>query len=145
MKIAIGSDHAGFKAKEMVKEFLKRKKIETKDFGAYSEASVDYPDYAYPVAEAVARGEFDRGILICGSGVGVTIVANKVKGIRAVLAYDTYTAKQSRQHGDANVLTLAGRKMTRAKVNKIVDAWLKTEFSGEERHLRRIRKIEKDA
>jgi len=143
MKIAIGSDHAGFKAKELVKAFLKRKKIETKDFGTFSEESVDYPDYAYPVAEAVAKGEFDRGILICGSGVGVTIVANRVKGIRAVLAYDTYTAKQSREHGDANILTLAGRKMTKAKADKIVDVWLKTKFSGEERHLRRVRKIEK--
>ena len=143
MKIAIGSDHAGFKAKELVKDYLKEKEIETKDFGTYSEESVDYPDYAYPVAEAVARGEVDRGILICGSGVGVTIVANKVKGIRAVLAYDTYTAKQSREHGDANVLTLAGRKMTKDNVAEIVGAWLTTEFSGEERHLRRIRKIEK--
>ncbi|MDD5383127.1 MAG: ribose 5-phosphate isomerase B [Candidatus Margulisbacteria bacterium] len=143
MKIAIGSDHAGFKLKEIVKNYLKRKKLEFKDFGASSEESVDYPDYAFPVAEAVARGEFDRGILICGSGVGVTITANKVKGIRAVNAYDTYSAKQSRQHGDCNVLCLAGRKLTRAKATKIVDVWLKTEFSGEERHLRRIKKIEK--
>ena len=143
MKIAIGSDHAGFKAKEIIKAFLERKKIAVKDFGAYSEESVDYPDYAYPVADAVAKGEFDRGILICGSGVGMTIVANRVKGIRAVLAYDTYTARQSREHGDANILTLAGRKMTRAKADKIVAVWLKTKFSGKERHLRRIRKIER--
>jgi len=142
MKVAIGSDHAGFKAKEIIKAYLKRKKIEFKDFGTTSEESVDYPDFGYPVARAVARGEFDRGILICGSGVGMTIVANKVKGIRAVLAHDTYTAKQSRQHGDCNVLCLAGRKLTKAKANKIVDVWLKTDFSGEERHLRRIRKIE---
>lgn len=143
MKIAIGSDHAGFKLKEIIKNYLKRKKIEFKDFGTHSEESVDYPDYAFPVAEAVARGEFDRGILTCGSGVGATIAANKVKGIRAVNAYDTYTAKQSRAHGDCNVLSLAGRKLSRAKATKIVDVWLKTEFSGEERHLRRIRKIEK--
>lgn len=143
MKIAVGSDHAGYKAKEMVKDFLKRKNIEVKDFGTNSEESVDYPDFAYPVAEAVARGEYDRGILVCGSGVGVTIVANRVRGVRAVLAYDTYTAKQSREHGDANVLTLAGRKMTRAKVDKIVDTWLKTKFSDEERHKRRINKIDK--
>jgi ribose 5-phosphate isomerase B len=143
MKIALGADHAGYKLKEIIKNYLKRKKIEFKDFGTHSEESVDYPDYAFPVAEAVARGEFERGILMCGSGVGATIVANKVKGIRAVNAYDTYTAKQSRQHGDCNVLSLAGRKLSRAKATKIVDVWLKTEFSGEERHLRRIRKIEK--
>ena len=143
MKIAIGSDHAGFKMKEIVKAYLKRKKIAFKDFGTYSEESVDYPDYAYPVAEAVARKEFERGILICGSGVGVTITANKVKRIRAANAYDTYTAKQSRQHGDCNVLTLAGRKLTKAQARKIVAVWLKTEFSGDERHLRRIRKIER--
>jgi ribose 5-phosphate isomerase B len=143
MKIAIGADHAGFKLKEILNNYLKRKKIEFKDFGTYSKESVDYPDYVYPVAEAVAKGEFERGIVICGSGVGACIVANKVKGIRAVLAHDTYTAKQSREHGDANVLCLAGKKLTKAKATKIVDLWLKTEFSGEERHLRRIRKIER--
>jgi len=143
MKIALGADHAGYKLKEIIKNYLKRKKIDFKDFGTHSEESVDYPDYVFPVAEAVARGEFNRGIIMCGSGVGATIVANKVKGIRAVNAYDTYTAKQSRQHGDCNVLSLAGRKLSRAKATKIVDVWLKTEFSGEERHLRRIRKIER--
>ncbi|MFC1510826.1 ribose 5-phosphate isomerase B [Candidatus Margulisiibacteriota bacterium] len=142
MKIAIGSDHAGYKVKELIKGYLKRKKIEFKDFGTHSEESVDYPDYARPVAEAVAKGNFDRGILVCGSGVGMTITANKVKGVRAVLAHDTYTAKQSRQHGDCNVLCLAGHKLTRAKATKIVDVWLKAKFSGEERHARRIRKIE---
>lgn len=142
MKVAIGSDHAGYKIKEIIKNYLKRKKIEFKDFGTFSEESVDYPDFAYPVAKAVAKGEFDRGIVICGSGVGVTITANKVKGIRAVNAYDTYSAKQSRQHGDCNVLCLAGRKLSRAKVTRIVDVWLKTEFSGDERHVRRLRKIE---
>jgi len=143
MKIAIGADHAGFKLKEIISNYLKRKKIEFKDFGTHSEESVDYPDYVYPVAESVAKSEFDRGIVVCGSGVGACIVANKVKGIRAVLAHDTYTAKQSREHGDANVLCLAGRKLTKAKATRIVDLWLKTEFSGEERHLRRIRKIER--
>ncbi len=143
MRIAIGSDHAGFKLKEIIKNYLKRKNIDFKDYGTNSSESVDYPDYAYLVAEAVARGEFDRGILLCGSGVGMVVVANKVRGIRAVNAYDTYTAKQSRQHGDCNVLCLAGRKLSRAKATKIVDVWLKTKFSGEERHLRRIRKIER--
>ncbi len=142
MKVAIGADHAGFKLKGIINNYLKRKEIEFKDFGTHSEESVDYPDYARPVAEAVAAGGYDRGIIICGSGVGACIVTNKVRGIRAVLAHDTYTAKQSRQHGDCNVLCLAGRKLTRAKATKIVDVWLKTDFSGEERHLRRIRKIE---
>lgn len=142
MKLALASDHAGYKLKEIIKAFLKRKKIAFKDFGTFSEESVDYPDFARPAAEAVAKGEFERGIFFCGSGVGVTIVANKVKGIRAVNAYNTHIAKQSRQHGDCNVLCLAGRKLTRAKATKIVDAWLKAKFSGEERHLRRIAKIE---
>src|SRR3989339_2100869 len=137
MKIAIGSDHAGFKMKEIVKAYLKRKKIEFKDFGAYSEESVDYPDIGFPLAKAVAKGEFERGIFICGSGVGVTIVANKVKGIRAVNAYNSYTAKQSRQHGDCNVLCLAGRNPNKAKATKMVSVWLKARFSGDERHLRR--------
>jgi len=145
VKIAIGSDHAGYKLKEIIKAYLKRKKIDFKDFGTNSQESCDYPDLAYPVAKAVAKQEFDRGILICGSGVGVTITANKVKGIRAVNAYDTYTAKQSREHGDCNVLCLAGRKLTRAKATKIVDVWLKTKFLNDERHLRRIKKIEEDA
>ena len=142
MKVAIGSDHAGFKMKEIIKAYLKRKKIDFKDFGTDSEESVDYPDYARPVAEAVAKGKFDRGIVVCGSGVGVTITANKVKGIRAVNAYDTYTAKQSRQHGDCNVLAIAGKKLSRAKATKIVSVWLKTKFSGEARHKRRLGKIE---
>ena len=143
MKIAIGSDHAGYKLKEEIKTFLKRKKIAVRDFGTTSEESCDYPDFAYPAAKAVAAGKFDRGILICGSGVGMTIVANKVAGIRAVNAYDIEIAKQSRLHGDCNVLCLAGRKMKREKALKIVDVWLKTPFSNEERHLRRLRKIEK--
>lgn len=142
MRIALGSDHAGYGLKEIIRKYLDRKKVEYRDLGTHSEESVDYPDYARPVAEAVASGQFERGIIICGSGVGACIVANKVKGIRAVLAHDTYTARQSREHGDCNVLCLAGRKLTRAKGTKIVDVWLKTEFSGEERHLRRIRKIE---
>jgi len=143
VKIAIGSDHAGYKLKEEIKTFLKRKKIAVRDFGTTSEESCDYPDFAYPAAKAVAAGKFDRGILICGSGVGMTIVANKVAGIRAVNAYDIEIAKQSRLHGDCNVLCLAGRKMKREKALKIVDVWLKTPFSNEERHLRRLRKIEK--
>lgn len=143
MKIAIGSDHAGFKLKKHIIGYLKKKNIRYKDFGADSEESCDYPDIAFPVARSVAERKFDRGILICGSGVGMTIVANKVKGIRAVNAYDIYSAKQSRVHGDCNVLCLAGRKLSRAEALKIVEVWLKTPFSGEERHLRRIKKIDR--
>lgn len=142
MKIAMASDHAGYKLKEELKKFVERKGHEAVDFGTNSEASCDYPDFARPAAEAVSGGKADRGILICGSGVGVTIVANKVRGIRAVLVHDVYTAKQSREHGDCNVLTLAGKKITKAKAHKIVAVWLKTKFSGDERHIRRIRKIE---
>ncbi|NQU18303.1 MAG: ribose 5-phosphate isomerase B [Candidatus Saganbacteria bacterium] len=142
MKIAMGSDHAGYALKEDLKKFLERKGHEVKDFGTHSEESVDYPDYARPAAESVAKGEAERGIVICGSGVGVTIVANKVRGVRAVLANNIYTARQSREHGDCNVLTLAGKKIPRAKAHKLVTVWLKTKFSGGERHLRRIRKIE---
>lgn len=142
MKIAIGSDHAGFKLKEEIKKYLERQKIEYKDYGTNSEEACDYPDFAFPVAEAVSSGKADRGILICGSGVGMVVAANKVKGIRAVNAYDEYTAKQSREHGDCNVLCLAGRKLSTDQALKIVDIWFKTPFSNEERHLRRIRKIE---
>jgi ribose 5-phosphate isomerase B len=141
MKIALGSDHAGFALKQKIKAYLKKKKIKFFDFGTDSEESCDYPDFAYPAARAVAKKKYDRGILICGSGVGVTVVANKVKGIRAVNAYDVYTAKQSREHGDCNVLCLAGRKLTTAKALAIVKAWLTTPFSNDPRHLRRIRKI----
>ena len=143
MKIAIGSDHAGFKLKEEIKKYLEAEKIAYKDFGTSSEESTDYPEFAFAVAKDVAAGKFDRGILICGSGVGMTIAANKVKGIRAVNAYDEYTARQSREHGDCNVLCLAGRKLGIDQALKIVDIWLKTPFSNEERHLRRIKQIER--
>ena len=143
MKIAIGSDHAGFKLKEEIKHYLSVKKIKFQDFGTYSEKPCDYPDYAYPVARAVAAKKFDRGILLCGSGVGVSITANRVKGVRAVNVNDVYTARQSREHGDANILCLAGRRLTKAKALKILAVWLATPFSGEARHLRRLRKIDR--
>jgi ribose 5-phosphate isomerase B len=143
LRIAIGSDHAGFKLKELIKHYLSGKKIAYQDFGTYSEAPCDYPDFAKPVAKAVAAKKFERGILICGSGVGVTIAANRVKGIRAVNVYNLYTAKQSRQHGDANILCLAGRRMKKDTALKILKVWLETPFSGDERHQRRIGKIDK--
>ena len=142
MKIAIGSDHAGYKLKEAIKKYLDKKNIASKDFGTFSAESCDYPDFAFPVARAVAAGKFDRGILICGSGVGVTVTANRVKGIRAVNAFNVYTARQSRAHGDSNVLCLAGKKLPTAAALRILKVWLTTSFSGEERHLRRINKLD---
>ena len=143
MKIAIGSDHAGFELKRRLIAYLKKNGLTYKDFGTASEASCDYPDYAFPVAEAVAAGRFDRGVLICGSGVGVTITANRVKGVRAVNVTNLYTARQSREHGDANVLCLAGQRLPPKKALRILEVWLKTPFSGDERHLRRIRKLDR--
>ena len=143
MKIALGSDHGGYKLKEEILKYLQGEKYEVKDFGTHSEESCDYPDFAFAVAEAVAKGEFDRGILFCGSGVGVTITANKVPGIRAVNAYNEEIARQSREHGDCNVLALGGRYIEAEAAKKIVDVWLKTPFSGDERHRRRIKKIDR--
>ncbi len=142
MKIAIGSDHAGFALKQELTGYLKKQGHAVRDFGTDSEASCDYPDFAFPVARAVAAGEYERGILICGSGVGVTITANRVKGIRAVNVNNLYTARQSREHGDANVLCLAGQRLPVKKALRILEVWLKTPFSGGERHLRRIRKLD---
>ena len=143
MKIAIGSDHAGFELKQKIVQYLKKKKITVKDFGTYSEQSCDYSDFAFPVARAVAGKKFDRGILICGSGVGMSVAANRIKGVRAVNVNDLYTARQSRQHGKANILCLGGRRLSAAKALKILSVWLKTPFSGKARHLRRIKKIDK--
>lgn len=139
--IFLGADHAGFELKEKLKEFLTKKKIEFEDLGAFVlDEGDDYPDIAFKVAERVAR-ENVRGILICKSGDGMEIAANKVKGIRAVTACDTYSAKMSREHNDANILALSGKKLSFEKMKKIVMVWLNTEFTGEERHVRRIKKI----
>ena len=143
MKIAVGSDHGGLKLKNEIKKYLTGLGHIIKDFGTDTEQSCDYPDFAYPAAEAVAKGECEKGILFCGSGVGVSIVANKVPGIRAVNAMSVEIAKQSREHGDANVLTLGGKYVSVEDAKNIVDVWLKTPFSGDERHLRRIKKIER--
>jgi len=142
MKIALASDHGGFKLKEEIKTYLSSLGHSIKDFGTTSMDSCDYPDFAYPAARAVAAGEFDRGIFICGSGVGVTIVANKVNGIRAVNAYDESIARQSREHGDCNVLCLGQNKVTEENAKKIIEIWLNTPFSGDIRHLRRVKKID---
>ena len=142
MKIAIGSDHAGFTYKEAIREYLTAQGHTVKDFGTYSPDPCDYPDFIRPVAEAVAAGEFERGIVLGGSGNGEAIVANKVRGIRCALCWDLVTARLSREHNDANVLSLGERMVSRQDALDIVDAWLKTGFDGG-RHKRRIDKIEK--
>jgi len=141
MRVIIASDHAGFRMKEKVKEYLRRKKIEYEDLGTESLKSVDYPDYAIKVAEKVTKNKNTRGILICGTGTGMAIAANKVKGIRAVAAYDAYSAKMSRIDNDTNVLGLRGRFFPFEKIKKIITVWLNTPFSGEKRHKKRIKKI----
>ncbi len=141
MRVIIASDHAGFRMKEKVKEYLRRKKIEYEDMGTESLKSVDYLDYAIKVAEKVTKNKNTRGILICGTGTGMAIAANKVKGIRAVAAYDAYSAKMSRIDNDTNVLGLRGRFFPFEKIKKIITVWLNTPFSGEKRHKKRIKKI----
>lgn len=138
--IAIGCDHGGFELKGHIIEHLKEKGIEFKDYGTYSEASVDYPDCAKPVCEAVQNGTAERGILICGTGIGISIAANKYKGIRAALCSDVYSAKMSKQHNNANIICLGGRVTGRELAFMIVDTWLETEFEGG-RHENRIAKI----
>jgi len=140
MKIAIGSDHAGFDLKETIRVFLEEKGIDVKDFGTHSEERVDYPDYAFPLSESVAKGDEDFGILICGTGIGMSIVANKVKGIRASLCSDVYSAHSAREHNDANILCLGGRVLGEELAKEIVNAWLNASFLGG-RHKRRIDKI----
>lgn len=140
MKIAIGADHAGFKAKEEIITFLNAKNIEFHDFGTYSDKSVDYPDFAHPVALAVENKEFELGILICGSGQGVNITANKHQGIRSALCWNKEIALLSRQHNDANVLAIPARFLTHAEITAIVEVFLTTSFEGG-RHANRTQKI----
>ena len=140
MKIAIGSDHAGFEYKEIVKNFLASKNIEVIDFGGPSTESVDYPDFAHPVANSVGSQESNLGILICGSGNGVAITANKHKGIRAALCWTTELAELARQHNDANVLCLPARFVSIEAAQDMVNAFLNTSFEGG-RHSNRVSKI----
>lgn len=140
MKVAIGADHGGFRLKEAIKPVLDSLGVEYKDFGTYSEESVDYPDISAPVAKAVAAGEYDRGILICGTGIGIGIAANKIPGIRAALCHDTFSAHASREHNNANILTMGERVIGPGLASDIVKIWLTTEFEGG-RHERRIAKI----
>jgi ribose 5-phosphate isomerase B len=139
-KIIIGSDHAGFDLKKSVKRLLSDHGWEIFDAGAYNEDAVDYPDFGCTVAMRVSSGEFERGILLCGSGVGMTILANKFPGIRAVLCLDEETARFSRMHNDTNILALAGRRTEKETAAAIVQIWLETAFEGG-RHQRRIDKI----
>lgn len=140
MNIAIGSDHAGFPLKERIKAHLSAIGHQCRDFGTYSDASTDYPDYGLPAAEAVAKGDVDRGILICGTGIGMSVVANKVPGIVAALCTSTEMADLSRRHNNANILTLGGRITSEEEALKIVEVWLHTPFEGG-RHARRVGKI----
>ncbi|MCD8157420.1 MAG: ribose 5-phosphate isomerase B [Clostridiales bacterium] len=136
--IAIGCDQAGFALKGVIIDYLKEKNLEYKDYGTYSEESVDYPVYAKKVAEAIISGEADKGILICGTGIGVSITANRYKEIRCALCGDVFSAKATREHNDSNVLALGGRVVGPGLALEIVDAWLNTEFSHIERHQRRL-------
>jgi ribose 5-phosphate isomerase B len=140
LRIAIGSDHAGFQFKAILTELMQAMGHEVKDFGTHSEESVDYPDYIRPVAQAVARGEYDRGVVLGGSGNGEAIVANKVKGIRCALCWDVTTARLARQHNDANIVSLGQRVVSLEAAKDLVAVFLTTEFEGG-RHIRRIEKI----
>lgn len=141
MNIAIGSDHAGFRYKEIIKEFLTNSNHAVADFGTHSTESVDYPIFIRPVAEAVARGEFERGIVLGGSGNGEAITANRVKGVRCALCWNEATARAARQHNDSNVLSLGERMISQEIALDIVRIWLETEFEGG-RHVRRIEMLD---
>ncbi|MBO6197033.1 MULTISPECIES: ribose 5-phosphate isomerase B [unclassified Butyrivibrio] len=141
--IAIASDHGGFDLKESVKKHLTERGFEVKDFGTYDKNSCDYPDFGRAAAEAVASGECEKGIVICTTGIGISIVANKVPGIRCALCSETTTARLTREHNDANVLAMGGGMTGELLGNEIVDVFLDTPFSGLEKHARRISKIEK--
>lgn len=142
LRIAIASDHAGFQLKTEVLEHLQKQGYPIKDFGVYSGEKADYPDQAAVVARAVSTGEYDQGILICGTGIGISIAANKVKGIRAALCGDVYSAQMARQHNDSNVLALGARVIGTGHALAIVDAYLNASFLGE-RHQTRVDKITK--
>ncbi len=140
MKIAIACDHGGLNLKNEIKKYLAEQGYEVKDFGTDSAASCDYPDYALPAAESVAKGECDRGILVCSTGIGVSMVANKVPGVRCAHCHDTYCAEFTRLHNDANVIALGEKVVGVGYALKIVEVFLKTEFEGG-RHQRRVDKI----
>ena len=140
MKIAVGSDHRGFEAKQLIKTIVTQLGHECIDFGTGDSNPVDYPDLAYAVAMAVARKEAERAVLVCATGLGMSIAANKIKGIRAALCHDELSAQISRDHNDSNVLCLSGDQIGEVLLRKIVEVWLDTEFAGG-RHQRRVNKI----
>ena len=139
-RVAIGSDHAGFRIKEVIREYLVKAGYPVDDLGTSSEESVDYPDFGRAVGEGVAGGKDRFGVAVCGTGIGISIAANKVRGIRAAVAHDVTTAKLAREHNDANVLALGGRVVDEGLAVEMVDAFLKTPFAGG-RHARRVEKI----
>lgn len=141
MKIALGSDHGGYRLKESLKQYLQELNIEYTDFGCNNEQSVDYPDIGFKVSVEVKNGRYDRGILICGTGIGMSIVANKIKGIRASLCHDIFSARNTREHNDANILTLGARVIDVGLAKEIVRIWLNTDFSQGKRHINRLNKI----
>ena len=139
--IGLACDHGGFELKEELKSFLKSMSCEPLDMGTFREDSVDYPDYGILVAEKVSKGEIEKGILICGTGIGMSIVANKFRGVRAALVNDLYSARCSREHNDSNILVIGGRVVGKEVAKEIVRVWLTTPFAGG-RHLKRLEKIE---
>lgn len=140
--IALGCDHGGYKLKKAIIKYFDENDISYKDFGTYSEESVDYPVYARSVADSVAKGECENGILICTTGIGMSIAANKIKGIRAALCHDVFSAKATRQHNNSNILALGAGVIGEGHALEVVKAFLSAEFSNEERHIRRIKMIE---
>lgn len=142
MMIALGCDHGGYELKKEIIKYLEENNISYKDFGCDSTEAVDYPVYAKKVANAIVDGECDKGILICGTGIGISIAANKVKGIRAALCHDVFSAEATRLHNNSNILAMGGRVVGAGLAIKIVDTFLHTEFSNDERHIRRINQIE---
>lgn len=140
--IALGNDHTGYELKQAIIRFLEEKGIAYKDFGCGNITSSDYPEYAKAVGRAIQKKECDKGILICGTGIGISIAANKMKGIRAALCHDCFSAEATRLHNDANILALGARVIGEGHAIKIVDTFLSTEFSNNERHIRRIQSLE---
>lgn len=143
--IALGSDHGGFKLKQVIINYLEDNRILYKDYGCYSTDSCDYPDFAKEVGKSIINKECDKGILICGTGIGISIAANKMTGIRAALCHDSFSAEATRSHNDANILVMGGRVVGDGLAVKIVETFLNTPFSNDERHIQRINKIENDS
>lgn len=141
MKIAVGSDHGGYRLKEEILRFLVEQGIEYQDYGCFSPDSMDYPDVALKLAQNVAAGKHAVGVLMCGTGIGVSIAANKVRGVRCALCHETFSARMAREHNDANVLAMGGRVIGPDLAREVVKAFLTAQYSGDQRHVRRLAKI----